>query len=471
MKKNFLQDVIPANHRRSIRDVPLPSHRSGDSKPRPTHQEPLRAKPKAEPVHQEVEPEIENAYIPPQAQNPYTPETKQEVFNPQKLQNSTYSNESADQEYERPVQKPPFKSKSSKSSPMKKILLAVIIGVLLFFGYTFSKTKGEIVIYPKKASYEVDVAIPTDVASVATKTQLVKNATLSLEATSEQQVQKQATGRIKIINFYGESSQELVKNTRFQTPEGLIYQIKDSIVVPGYKTEAGKTTPGILEVEVYASSAGEEYNIGKTKFTIPGFQGRPQFEKITAESITEMTGGYVGIKKVVSEEAQEEAEEKLQEQLTAQFTNEPADSDSNIILADPETISFGELKDEVNGNTVTFTMSGTTDAYSFKKQDLFNFIGQNTIIDATTSDMFTLDVKGLSFSIDKNTVVINGSTLITSVTDIEALKKAVAGKKRSEVMSLINSYTSIEKTDIDIKPFWKIKFPTDIDRIMIEIAG
>jgi hypothetical protein len=184
-----------------------------------------------------------------------------------------------------------------------------------------------------------------------------------------------------------------------------------------------------------------------------------------------MTGGYVGIKKVVSEEAQEEAEEKLQEQLTAQFTNEPADSDSNIILADPETISFGELKGEGNGNTVTFTMSGTTDAYSFKKQDLFNFIGQNTIIDATTSDMFTLDVKGLSFSIDKNTVVINGSTLITSVTDIEALKKAVAGKKRSEVMNLINSYTSIEKTDIDIKPFWKIKFPTDIDRIMIEIAG
>ncbi len=27
MKKNFLQDVIPANHRRSIRDVPLPAHK------------------------------------------------------------------------------------------------------------------------------------------------------------------------------------------------------------------------------------------------------------------------------------------------------------------------------------------------------------------------------------------------------------------------------------------------------------
>ncbi len=469
MKKNFLQDVIPASQKRSIRDIPLPSHRNASVPKTTTNQEPLRRPlPKSEPVPVM---RVEEKHIPEVIAEDYSIESKEQVFDPQNLQTSDYSEQTVDKEQKPPAQKPPFRPRQQSGSGfIKKIVVTAVIAVLLFGGFMLSRTQAKVVIYPKQGAYEVDVTIPTDVSSVAVKTQITKSSSVTLQATSEQQVEKQATGRIKITNYHAEKTQELVKNTRFQTPEGLIYQIRDSIEIPGYTVQGGTTIPGTLEVDVYASSAGEEYNIGKTKFTIPGFQGKEQFTKITAESLTDMTGGYIGIKKVVSEDAQDEAEEQLRDQLTAQFTPEPSESETNLILPDIDTIRFGELNDSVEGNSVTLSLTATSDAYSFKKQDLFNFLGQNTIVEATTSDMFLMDSKSLNFEIEDDQISVKGSTDITWITDVEALKNDIAGKKRSETLNIIDTYNSFEKTDIQLKPFWKTKFPSDPSKIDVEIA-
>lgn len=463
MKKNFLQDVIPANHRRSIRDIPLPPHKEKRVPRKPVEQENSSMKPE-EPVS-----------TPQNATSPDSFEKNEQVFDPQNfnLQNNTPKYQETPNtrrgEYE---DMPPKKTKNKKEGGLfKKAVLGVLVGVLVFAGFMLSRTQATVTIDPKQDLYDVDVSIPTNVSSVATKTQVTKSASVSLEATSEQQVEKQATGRIKIINYHQETPQELVKNTRFQTPEGLIYQIRESIEIPGYTIRDGKTVPGTLEVDVYASSAGEEYNIGKTKFTIPGFQGREQFEKITAESLTEMTGGFIGIKKVVSDSAIEESEEKLRDDLLNQFSSEPSISDTVIILPDPETISYSEIRDEVNGNTVTLSLTATVDAYSFKKDELFDFVGQNTIGGSTTSDAFTLDPSGLNFMIEEEEIAITGQTQITWVTDLEELKSNLAGKKRSEISTIINSYNSFSSASMDLKPFWKTKFPEDTTKIKVEIAN
>lgn len=467
MKKNFLQDVIPPNHKRSIRDIPLPSHRGKISGAKVGHDE--SPKPRVRSVRKEetfVAPTFIQSELP--EENAF--ENKEQIFDPEQLQTGDYSDQNTNTDRIDPASTPPYKAKRSASSPFKKIFVSVLIGAVLFAGIVLSRTQAKVVIYPKQGTYEIDNTIPTDTASVAVKTQITKSLSVSLEATSEQQVERQATGRIKIINMHDEADQELVKNTRFKTPEGLIYQIRESVVIPGFTNENGKVIPGTLEVDVYASSAGEEYNIGKTKFVIPGFEGREQFDKITAESVTEMTGGYIGIKKVVSEDAEEDAEAQLRDQLTAQFTADSIESESNIILPDPETITYGELKDEVNGNMVTLSLTATVEAYSFKKAELFNYVGQNTIVGATTSDMFTMDPKNLQFTIEDSAIIVRGSTAITWVTDIEILKRDIAGKKRSEIATVVNSYESFEKADIVLKPFWKTKFPADSSKILVEVA-
>jgi large subunit ribosomal protein L22 len=197
MKKNFLQDVIPASQKRSIRDIPLPSHRSTQSS-RTTHQEPLKSsRPKSEPTPVQ---RVEEKYVPEQPEEEHSFENKEQVFDPQNLQTSDYSEHPPVEEYKKTAQKPPFKAvlRNEGSWVFKKIFLVAVVAVILFGGFMLSRTQAKVTINPKQDTYEIDVTIPTDISSVAVKTQITKSSSVTLQATSEQQVEKQATGRIKI---------------------------------------------------------------------------------------------------------------------------------------------------------------------------------------------------------------------------------------------------------------------------------
>ena len=347
MKKNFLQDVVPASQKRSIRDIPLPAHKEPRIKrvvKQRIHQEEFDQQ-------EEVE-EVKTSY----------------VEEPVRVQ------EEDEDEYV-PQRQP--KSKKKRSGFGKKITYGVLAGIAICLLFFVSKTNATITITPKKVNQEISVLIPLADSKLATKTQITKTVTKTLPATSEQQVEKQASGKIKIINSHKETPQELVKNTRFQTPNGLIYRIRDSIVVPGYTMNGSSVVPGTLEVEVFADSAGEEYNTSNAKFTIPGFSGKEQFEKIVAESVGNISGGYIGIQKVVSDEAKEQAEKELQEELKKQVEDTKNQSTEYVLVPNMETLSFGEIQDKPEGNSVVLSLSASVEAYSFVKKELSDFIGQN----------------------------------------------------------------------------------------------
>jgi hypothetical protein len=368
MKKNFLQDVIPANQKRSIRDIPLPSHQKKHTARIPTEAP--------------AQPTIET---PASTTSEYSFSKKENsVFEPEHLH---YGEPLRSSENKPPAEEKDFSTsdnrtptyKKSKKSTMKKIIIGISLGVIIFLGVFLSRTEATITIHPKKSNATISSVIPLDSkAPQVTRTQISKTLSKTLVATSEEQVENQASGKIKIINTHKDTPQELIKNTRFQTPAGLIYRIKDSVVVPGYTMSGSTIVPGTLEVEVYADSAGEEYNISKTKFTIPGFAGREQFDKITAESVTDFTGGYIGIRKVVSDDAKEEAQKGLEEELKTQIEQTQNQSTEYVLVPDPDTLTYGELQDKAEGNSVTLSLTGSVDAYSFVKKDLYSFLGQNS---------------------------------------------------------------------------------------------
>lgn len=443
MKKNFLQDVVPANSKRSIRDIPLPSHKEE----RVSKSQDIRVRAKK---REDLE---EDAYEPIVSHATHHEDVREEE---------------EEFEEEQPVHHRPKKTKSKGS---KKLIYAFIAGIALVLIFMVSRTNAQITIVPKKAMQAVNVVIPLDgTTKLATKTQLSKTVSKTLPATSEQQVEKQASGKIKIINQHKETPQELVKNTRFQTSNGLIYRIRDSIVVPGYTTNGGTIVPGTLEVEVFADSAGEEYNTSNAKFTIPGFSGKEQFDKITAESVGDISGGYIGIRKVVSDQAKEQAQKDLEQELKNQFEQTKNESTEYVIVPDLNTLSYGDVQDKADGDNVILTLTARVDAYSFVKKDISSFIGQNSITGASTSDMFSLDTSKLNFSIGDESITISGTTNITYETDIEKLKKDFANKKRSEAMTIIDSYNSLEKAQADLAPFWKSKFPSDPSKIEVIVG-
>jgi len=460
MKKNFLQDVIPASQKRSIRDVPLPVHK--EHKAIVSKRE-VRPKHKIEEVHRTYPLDSDNTS---EQEYSFSPDEQEEAPRSKHLHTD---DEIQSEEYNSKNTRRPANHKSNKSS-MKKIIIGLICGVIIFLGFFISRTSAIITIQPKKVTRDVSIIIPLDTTNqLATKTQIAKTLSKTLPATSEQQVEKQASGRIKITNTHKAEPQELVKNTRFQTPSGLIYRIKDSIVIPGFTMSGSTVVPGTLEVDVYADSAGEEYNTSNVKFTIPGFSGKEQFTKITAETVGDISGGYVGVRKVVSEEAKEQAQVSLEAELKTQIEQNQNQSTEYILVPDISTLTYGELQDKADGDSITLTLSSSVDAYSFVKKDLFNFIGQNSVVGASAADKFTLDSSKLTFTVEENAIKVMGSTPITWVTDPEQLKSDFANKKRSEIATVIDGYHSFETSDANLKPFWKTRFPSDASKIEVII--
>ena len=117
-----------------------------------------------------------------------------------------------------------------------------------------------------------------------------------LTFTKQETKKEKATGEILISNLYSQTPQTLVKQTRFETKEGLIFRLIDTVSVPGFTQGESDKTPGTIKVLVVADAVGEQYNIGAdTFFTIPGFKGSPQFETISAQSTAQFKNGLDGI--------------------------------------------------------------------------------------------------------------------------------------------------------------------------------
>ncbi len=96
-------------------------------------------------------------------------------------------------------------------------------------------------------------------------------------------------GFISIYNAYSAAPQKLVAQTRFETKDGKIFRIQNPVIVPGVKMSGTKLTPSSIKVNVVSDAAGEEYLIGPSYFTIPGFQGSPKYAGFYAESTEPMT--------------------------------------------------------------------------------------------------------------------------------------------------------------------------------------
>src|SRR3989304_648431 len=90
---------------------------------------------------------------------------------------------------------------------------------------------------------------------------------LEAPASGEKGVERKASGTIIVYNT-NTIEQRLRATTRFETPDGKIYQAPDAITIPGKKVAGGKENPGTLEVVVYAERSGKEFNIGLPDFTL-----------------------------------------------------------------------------------------------------------------------------------------------------------------------------------------------------------
>ena len=383
-------------------------------------------------------------------------------------------------------------SSNGKNGKIKKRfwLTTALLAVFLFLIFLFMSSSVVVTIVPRQVEQRVDASfiavsnketggIPFDIMM------LDEIGSKEVPAVGEETVKKKASGQIVVFNNFDKNSQRLIKNTRFETSEGLIYRIKSSVVVPGQTKDAnGKIVPGSLEITVYADQPGEEYNIELADFTDPGFEGSARFDKFYARSKTVMAGGFEGIEKVALPQDIEDAQVELAEELTQKLTQEiSAQIPENFILYEKGLFVKSDSAETVgpagsDKDALLAREKVSVYAVIFNMENLSKQIAEETLQGYAGEDIIIANLKNLDFEIKNKeesepwiegrfVFSLKGKAQFEWLFDENELKNDFVGQSKNETENILSNYGGIESAEVAIKPFWKNSFPRSTSQITV----
>lgn len=347
----------------------------------------------------------------------------------------------------------------------------------------------DVTVYPKHREPNVNAEFVTHKSAVADQLPyelltLEAEGERQVKATGQEDVQAQATGKILIYNRHSTSPARLVTNTRFESPEGLIFRIRDSVVIPGYTTDAsGEVIPGVVSADIFADEVGEAYNLAPTTFTIPGFSGEPEFENLRGESTETFSGGFDGQRFIIADEELKTAEQALRTELRNSLL-ERIDAEKPAgftVFKDAVTFTYISLPAvEYGDNLATIKEKVIMRIPIFKAEQFASFIAAATVPGYEGDDVRITDTSVLSFS------YLTATTSTTDIGAVQSLEFKLSGRpqlvweydaaglkanlltaNKTALTSVLGAYPAIERAEAVIRPFWKTKFPTKIDDITI----
>lgn len=299
-------------------------------------------------------------------------------------------------------------------------------------------------------------------------------------ASGVEHVDEKATGQVTVYNEYSDKPVRLIKNTRFQAANGLIYRIPASVDVPG-KTSAG---PGSVQVTVFADQTGDSYNLPpQDKFTLPGLKSTPDmFNGVYAKSAAAFTGGYSGDRPAVASATLDAARSEVRGRL-----NEKA---QQLVAAAPEgslafpglaNISFETLPPTNEpGGGVRIHEKATIVMPIFPTDAFAQAIGRAVSASAEGQKLEIRFNEGIRASASSTLAIgevgqkplefhLSGTGQLIWQVDAAMLAQALAGKEESAFQTIIGSFPGVEEARARITPFWQQAFPKDPAKIEIEV--
>jgi hypothetical protein len=307
-----------------------------------------------------------------------------------------------------------------------------------------------------------------------------KSSSMEVEATGEQFVSRKASGIITIYNNFGSAPQRLIKNTRFETPDGLIFRIDSSVTVPGKTVKNGASVPGSVDVAIQADEAGVQYNIPPTTFTIPGFKNDPaRFKGFSAQNKEPFKDGFLGNVKAVSPENEQKAIIALEEKLRQNLLKETMAVLPEGSILYPSAFFFATSSVPLTsgtGKNATLKLTATSTALVFSEKQLASAIARESISGYDGAPVEVRELSDLSFVLvqpykkDSTTIAftLRGSAKLVWSFDENELKEALVGKPKKATQSVLSAFPGITPTaTVLIRPFFKTTYPGKPSRITI----
>lgn len=402
---------------------------------------------------------------------------------------------------EREVSTERYSSSSKRGGDSTSFRWAIPFGIMLFIGgigflgwYVFFP-KVVITLTPQSAEQVVKLQISAaagsgDAATVAArvisfeKTFQTKDSATGTAAAGDA---SKARGSIRIYNDFSSDSQPLVATTRFETTDGKIFRLVQSVVVPGVKEKDGKRERGVVEAVVVADQAGSQYNVSPTKFTIPGFKGGSKYEKFSAESVQKFNGGSDGgvgggtTQKLVSNDDKERAAKKTIDESRSHVLEEVRKQ-----LGEEEELLEDSLLIEKISDTVTPTVGSAAAEFTYEGRYLVKVFVINETEVKKRIEAERVNASGVSLSPKAYTkkytallpkyetsqvdMTVESTILFEAPIDIAMVRQNLLGRNEAGIKEFLGSHPEIERLQVEFKPQLLVStIPEDTDRVEVEL--
>ncbi len=384
-----------------------------------------------------------------------------------------------DLRFNREHEQQPPKRKFSYTPAVVAVAVIAIAGIALFM---FSNTR--IQIDPMTATANLS---GTFTASASTTTPLPfavisvkKVATKTVSGNSTKTVHRASSGKITVYNTRS-VRQKLVAKTRFESPNGLVFRIRDAITVPS----AHGIIPGSVKVRVYADEAGSRYNIPPTSFTLPGLSGTSLASKVYAKSGSAMTGGFSGTESQVSPDIEASARGALHTALAKDMLNaiQAQVPKGYVLLKGAATTTYEDLPNtQISSGKANIRVQGVTTAVVFPKSDFAKLVATSIVgtysgqpVKLTgTSGITLIPAKDIPSSKDvaNNEVfdfALSGNTTVVWNVNPKRIATAIAGKTRDEAQTILRGFPEIKQAHLSMSPFWENTLPNDPSKITVTV--
>lgn len=307
-----------------------------------------------------------------------------------------------------------------------------------------------------------------------------KESTQQFLATGSGSNEGKAQGSIRVYNKISPSSPLTLKaGTHFLSDSGKYFVSLDRIVVPAQKSG----TAGSVDVKIQAEESGAEYNIGASKFSVPGLSGTSYYYSIWAESKNAMTGGYTGsIKKVTADDISG-AKDVLVKKLSddAQAALRAGVSKDEVLLdgAIQSTVvsASADAKEGAIQNNFNQQAKVRVSALVFKKADVQKF----ALLDAQSKLPEGKEVLEKTVTVNYEAAVPSAAgsqTLNLTVSaktyyyiDASSLADLLVQKTAGQIEDIVNSQYADKISAVNVRfwPFWVHRAPKDKGGIKIDL--
>lgn len=356
------------------------------------------------------------------------------------------------------------------------LVLAALVAVALRPTTVTVTPRAHMIFFDESARFH---AYPLTASATGTLTFSVETLTYEdsqvVKASGVERVEEKASGNITVYNEYSASPVKLLKNTRFESPDGLMFRIPAEVSVPGKRG----TTPGEITVTVFADAAGEKYNIVPVShFTLPGLKGGDMFSKVYARSSSAMSGGFSGERPAAEKSALEAAISEIRGRLGEKARAEIAAREGSFAFLELARLSYEGVPPIKEGESnVRIGERLRIELPVFQADPFAKEVAEAVSAEAEIGEVILKKGEGFSAKIvgplfapeSPFSFSLSGTAQLVWRVDQQQLRDALAGRDESAFQTIVQGFTGIEEAHARIEPFWSSSFPEDADDIKVKI--